>query len=105
MVVDEVFTDMPNTEALDGDFVVDLTQGLELHIKFSGDVLIRDNFTGKKEKVHVLEHIKLSQAGLNVKLTPMQTACLFKAFQEKDNLKVIDKRFKDEQKTLSGVGF
>jgi len=102
---EEIFADMPATEDQDGDFKVDLTQGLDLHIKFAGIVLIRDNFTGKSEKVEVEDHIKLSQSGLNIKLTPFQLACLFKAIQDKDVGRVINDRFKAEAKDLVKVGF
>ena len=105
MTDNEQFTDTANTEVNEGDFVIDLTQGLELQIKFAGIALIRDNFTGKKEKVEIDDHIKFSQAGFNLKMTPFQTACLYKALQDADNKPTIDKRFNESKKELSGVGF
>lgn len=102
---DEIFSDTLNTEKNEGDFEIDLTQGLYLHIKFAGIAVIKDHNNGKKERVEVEDHIKLSQSGLNIKLTPFQAACLFKAIQEKENSKIIEDRFKVEQKELSKVGF
>lgn len=99
-MVEENFKDLVNIPDSAEDFVIDLSQDLELKIVFAGSFT-----TDVGEVVDYDDHIKLSQAGFNLKITAFQLASLAHALNDKDVHKEVKSRFDAEMKILDGVGF